>query len=101
MQRSAVAQWERQGGCLPSMNHLLAIAIATGVSLEWLGTGRGQVKPEADQWTPAVVLEDFVQDELEVECLAALRNIPIQTRRQLVSLISLVARNFSPAARPG
>lgn len=41
VQRSAVAQWERADGSHPSMHHLLAIAISTGVCLEWLGTGRG------------------------------------------------------------
>jgi transcriptional regulator with XRE-family HTH domain len=94
VQRSAVAQWERKDGSHPSMHHLIAIALATGVCLEWLGTGRGPVKPGEDAWTPAMRTDDYAQDDIESECLDSLRKIPFQIRKQLVGIISLVSRNY-------
>lgn len=106
VQRSAVAQWERKDGSSPSMHHLIAIATVTGVSLEWLGTGRGLVRPEEDEWTLAVQSGDYAQDDLEEECLTSLRKLPFQLRKQLVATISLMAKNSSspetkrPSLRP-
>jgi len=94
VQRSAVAQWERKDGSHPSMLHLIAIAQATGVYLEWLGTGRGTIRPETDIWTSAAREADFAQDELEAECLLSLRRIPLRIRENLVSVITLVSKNF-------
>lgn len=93
VQRSAVAQWERKDGSSPSMHHLIAIATVTGVSLEWLGTGRGLIRPEQDEWTLAVQSDDYAQDDLEEECLNSLRKLPFQLRKQLVATISLMAKN--------
>lgn len=98
--RSAVAQWESRDGSLPSMRHLILIATATGVCLEWLGTGRGPVRPDEDAWTPATLAGDYAQDELESECLSALRAIPFQTRRQIVSLVGLVAKGLATGRDP-
>ncbi|MGO1071632.1 helix-turn-helix transcriptional regulator [Lysobacter sp. CA199] len=95
VQRSAVAQWERRDGSSPSMHHLIAIATVTGVCLEWLGTGRGLIRPEQDEWTLAMQSGDYAQDDLEEECLASLRKLPFQLRKQLVATISLVAKNAS------
>ena len=41
VKRSAATQWEHPSGTVPSMEHLIAVALATGVHLEWLATGRG------------------------------------------------------------
>lgn len=92
VQRSAVAQWERPSGSRPSMHHLLSIAKVTGVCLEWLGTGRGQVRPDDDAWTPALRPADYAQDDIEEECLSALRRLPFALRKQLVATISLMAK---------
>lgn len=94
VQRSAVAQWERRDGNHPSMHHLADIASVTGVHLEWLGTGRGPAKPELDAWIPAVRSDDFAQDELESECLTALRKMPLRVRESVVSIIKLVSKNY-------
>lgn len=94
VQRSAVAQWERRDGSHPSMHHLIAIAEATGVCLEWLGTGRGPAKPEDDSWVPTMRKDDYAQDDIEAECLTAIRKIPFPIRKQIVGIISLVARNY-------
>lgn len=92
VQRSAVAQWERKNGSLPSMSHLIAIANATGVCIEWLGTGRGPAKP-GDNWTGVLSKEDIAQDEIETLCLVSLRRMPRRLREQMASLMELVARN--------
>lgn len=41
VQRSAVSNWESNGGVQPTMANLVAIATACGIAVEWLGTGRG------------------------------------------------------------
>mgnify|MGYP001596191308 CR=1 FL=1 len=40
--RSAVANWESDGGACPSLQNLARIALLTGSSLDWLATGRGE-----------------------------------------------------------
>ena len=69
---SAVAQWERPRGTTPSIRHLDGIALATGVSIEWLATGRGNRKRGVEQLdeTPAATLSAFahtVEEELLLE----------------------------------
>jgi transcriptional regulator with XRE-family HTH domain len=92
VQRSAVAQWERPQGSRPSMHHLLSIAEVCGVHLEWLGTGRGAVRLDAST-AAAVRTDDYAQDDLEAECLNALRKLPFQLRKQLVATIVAVAHH--------
>src|SRR3989339_1960452 len=41
VQRSAVSNWESANDVMPSMQNMVSIALACGVSIEWLGTGRG------------------------------------------------------------
>ncbi|QDH71841.1 helix-turn-helix transcriptional regulator [Marilutibacter alkalisoli] len=94
VQRGAVAQWERTHGSHPSMHHLVEIAIATGVCLEWLGTGRGPIHPAEDSWTPAVNIGDYAHDDIEAQCLASLRRIPSRVREQVAGIIGLVAANY-------
>ncbi|MCI4567308.1 helix-turn-helix domain-containing protein [Lysobacter sp. CFH 32150] len=93
VQRSAVAQWERKNGAHPSMQHLVAIAVVTGVSLEWLGTGRGMIKPGTEIWTPAVIGEEYAQDDLEALCLKSIRKIPLRMRENVVALLVLAAKS--------
>lgn len=94
VQRGAVAQWERRCGSHPSMHHLVAIAIATGVHLEWLGTGRGPMKPGIEAWANSVRIDDFAQDEIETDFLQALRQLPLTLRKQILGFMTLVAKNF-------
>lgn len=94
VQRSAVAQWEKNGGNLPSMNHLIEIAFATDVTLEWLGTGRGPIKPDNETWTPAVRSLDYAQDETEYQCLQDLRRLPHQLRESLAGIIAMLAKSY-------
>lgn len=94
VKRSAVAQWERHEGSHPSMDHMIAVAVVTGVHVEWLGTGRGPVRGSEDGWTPAVRTDEYAQDDIEATCLQALRKLPLQMRKQLVNMVALVAQNF-------
>lgn len=94
VQRSAVAQWEKTGGSMPSMSHLIDIALATGVTLEWLGTGRGPIKVDEETWTPAVQSLDYAQDETEYQCLQDLRRLPHQLRKNLAGIIAVLAKSW-------
>ncbi len=95
VQRSAVAQWERKGGSVPSMSHLIEIALASGVTLEWLGTGRGPVRADEETWTPAVQNLDFAQDEIEYQCLQDLRRLPRPLRENVAEIIAALAQGKS------
>jgi len=92
VQRSAVAQWERPHGSYPSMNHMIATSLATGVRLEWLGTGRGAER--SDETVPALNRDEYAQDELEAQCLVSLRRLPWKVRESVVHMLSLVSNNF-------
>lgn len=98
VQRAAVTQWESSKGHLPTMGHLIAIANATGVMLEWLGTGRGPVKPEQDAWVPAVRPDDYAQDERELECLVSLRRLPQRVRDYAIGLVKVMAEPYRTEA---
>ncbi len=50
--RSAIANWEC-GRAHPSTPHLMQLARATGVSFEWLATGKGAVQSTKDPQRPA------------------------------------------------
>ena len=88
--RGAVAQWESATGSSPSMEHLIAIAVHTGVQLEWLGTGRGNPQPDAPP--PSQDEDDLAQDALERNCLRMLRRMPRRLRAQMLSVIKAAAR---------
>jgi transcriptional regulator with XRE-family HTH domain len=74
--RSAVAQWERDNAISPTVGHLTAIALATGVSFEWLATGRGPrvIGGKGDE-APAFVLDYVAQSESEERLLIAFRSL--------------------------
>lgn len=90
VQRGAVAQWESPTGCMPSMDHLVAIAVTTGTSLEWLGTGRGEPRKGLEE-VPAGA-DHIAQDETEVQCLRSLRRMPRRLREQVLSVLAAIAR---------
>ena len=97
--RAAVAQWERNFGHMPTMRHLIDIAHATGVMLEWLGTGRGPAKADMEAWaTPLPDVGKFAQDERELECLAALRQMPARIRSQVVGMVKTMAEPYKSHA---
>lgn len=78
VQRSAVAQWERETGSKPASDRLSKIAVATGVSHEWLTTGRGprRLSEEGhDDASSGLMLSQFAQCELEERMLLAFREL--------------------------
>jgi len=109
VKRSAATQWEHPSGTVPSMEHLIAVALATGVHLEWLATGRGP-QATADDAEDAGYAgaarrriarggtahdapggdghgDAAVADGLEGECLALLRALPAARRRLALQLL--------------
>lgn len=89
--RSAVAQWERESaGTHPSVANLSAIATATRVSFEWLATGRG----EPGQVIPGMAHAALghTNDALEARCLQAVRLLPKQKREPVCDFLEQFAR---------
>lgn len=76
LDRSAVAQWERNTPSSPTVGHLTRIALVTGVSFEWLATGRGprRIGGKGDS-PPAVVMDYIAQSESEERLLIAFRSL--------------------------
>jgi len=88
---SAVTQWESQSGTTPSVDHLAQIARETGVYFEWLATGRGPSRPVEGEFDVALVVEDYVRDELESRVLAAMRQLTKRKKESLVLIVELLA----------
>ena len=80
---SAVAQWELPTGTSPTIDHLIAIALLSGVAFEWLATGRGPVAVSPHE-IPAIDGSSFATDETEDRLLAAFRHVPARKRDVLV-----------------
>jgi len=93
---SAVAQWENPRGTKPDLNHLLCVAVATNVTLDWLATGAGAKstrKSSSQEESPALVLDVFAQNPVEETVLSCLRAMRPRTRDLLVSLVQELAAN--------
>ncbi|MEO6688377.1 MAG: helix-turn-helix domain-containing protein [Dokdonella sp.] len=91
---SAVAQWENPRGTQPGLTHLVRIAAAMNVTLDWLVTGSGSrpsKKASNLAESPAVVLDVFAQNPVEETVLACLRAMRPRTRDLLVSLVQELA----------
>lgn len=90
--RSAVAQWESATSTTcPSVGHLIHLAIETGVSFEWLATGRGDSgHPRLDEKS-SVVVTDFAQDDEEGEALRLLRSLTASQRKLAMQILELLA----------
>lgn len=89
--RSAVAQWELSEGTSPTSVNLSRIAACTGVSFEWLATGRGAMRPHEGEGH-AVVLDAFAHDALEERALIAIRHLKRQQAEALVAMMEALAR---------
>ena len=98
--RSAVAQWEQPGGSHPTMENLSRIAISTGVSFEWLATGRGRMAFVSDlvpgEASTAAVIEYSAHCETEVRGLTAMRRMEFSTLMAVVELMESLADKRSP-----
>lgn len=93
--RSAVAQWERPGGCTPTSTNLSKIAVITAVHYEWLATGRGQmISPSgtsADE-IPALELQFYAHDLVEERVLQGLRKLEYWQTLAIAELVEALGR---------
>lgn len=102
VRRSAVSNWESTSNeVVPSMQSLLAVAVACGVSLEWLGTGRSSVSVDTH------VLEDvptadaeLVDVEEERVLLAGFRNLPRRGQQLMIDMVEVMQSGRRRAGKP-
>ena len=90
--RSAVAQWEQPGGTAPSLEHIDRIAELLEVNFEWLATGRGRMKPDANHDPRERIPAEFARDVLEERLLFASRQLSEYKREAVLALIEALAR---------
>lgn len=86
--RSAVAQWERNNAAGPTVGHLTKIALATGVSFEWLATGRGSrvIGGEGEE-PPGIVMDYIAQSESEERLLVAFRSLSAMEQVPVIEML--------------
>lgn len=89
--RSAVAQWEKQGGSTPTCGNLSKIAVATRIYFEWLATGRGPMDGQG-QADAAIQLRLFAHDELEERLLTATRGLETWQSTAIAEMAEAMAR---------
>jgi len=91
--RSAVAQWERDNAVGPTVGHLAEIALNTGVAFEWLATGRGprKIGGEGEQ-PPAFVLDYVAQSETEERLLVAFRTLDALAQVPVLEQVEALSR---------
>ena len=93
VKRSAVTQWEHPAGTKPSVDHMIHIALETGVAFEWLATGRGNRWLSGDtpgHETPAMMLNFYAQCGLEERLLVAFRSLPNPEQQPLVDFVEAI-----------
>lgn len=93
VQRSAVGHWESVDGKNPSVTHLRAIAVETGVQFEWLATGRGAMHLSHDLQLDSIsaIAGLLLEDDLEMRLIRAFRDAPPRARVLLVELADTLA----------
>jgi transcriptional regulator with XRE-family HTH domain len=84
---SAAVQWELTNGTSPTVNNLAKIATIASVGFEWLATGRGSPKLQAE---PQILAnpEDL---EFEIRLLVAVRAIARERRDIIVDFARSLA----------
>ena len=95
--RGAVANWEC-ADAVPAARRMGRIAKVTGVSYEWLATGRGAMLPELgfeDPKTPAIDA-DFVDDPVERQLLDTFRVASMRARKAALDTLKASARRLAP-----
>jgi len=75
--RTAIANWEGTARGRPATDRILRLAVVTGVSFEWLATGRGSSGVMEPNVAPSTEAE-VIQDPLEMRVLHAFRSLPQQ-----------------------
>jgi transcriptional regulator with XRE-family HTH domain len=91
VKRSAVTQWEHPQGTLPSMDHLIRIALETGTGIEWLATARGPWLVDSSDLATTVLVEDYAQDAQESDVLLRFRRLPANKRRIALRILEVLS----------
>jgi transcriptional regulator with XRE-family HTH domain len=101
--RNAVTHWEHPEGTRPTLTHLSSVAQVTGVAFEWLCTGRGRMRfqAEGDREEAAVILRYCAQDETEERILLDLRRLSYPQVLAIAQLVSSLAEDAMPHAEFG
>lgn len=92
VKRSAVTQWEHPAGTKPNVDHMIHIALETGVAFEWLATGRGPTRTNTAELVPPVIMDDFARDEHESQALNYLRHFSPSKRRMALEILAVMSR---------
>lgn len=93
VQRSAVSNWESANEIYPAMANLIAIARTCDVSFEWLGTGRGAMLLDGQEYTDVPTAHaELVEAADERELLAAFRSLTLRSQGLFLELISTMGR---------
>lgn len=102
VRRSAVSNWESTSNeVMPSMQSLLAVAKACGVSLEWLGTGRGPVSLETGLVDDVPTADaELVDVEEERMLLAGFRNLPRRGQQLMIDMVEVMQSGRRRAGQP-
>lgn len=82
--RGAVANWESDNGTFPATERLQSIALVTGVSFEWLATGRGQVTHDGVLGEVPAAAMEVVDDPVELRLLQAFRGSSRRRQSQIL-----------------
>lgn len=85
--RSALAQWEMAKGTSPSVEHLVALARRSGMSFEYLATGRGPKVHGA----PILADDGDSYPDLTRQQQALLAAFEMLSPRQRVGLLDLIS----------
>jgi transcriptional regulator with XRE-family HTH domain len=93
VQRSAVSQWETEGGKNPSLKNLRRVAEIASVHFEWLATGRGAMalSKETNWESTETAHALLIVDGVETRMIDALRAVSVQSRLTLVELAEQMA----------
>ena len=83
--RSAVANWEDALRSRPATAHIIALAQQTGVSFEWLATGRGRMLPAVE--CGGALAFCVLRDAGERRLLQAYRRQPERVRRRILATV--------------
>lgn len=102
VRRSAVSNWESVNDIQPSLQNLIALAKACGISFEWLGTGHGPMPAGTDLLADIpVAYAELVEDPRERELLAMFRELPRNPQQLLIDLVEILHASRRRSRRAG
>lgn len=91
VKRSAVTQWENPTGTVPSVEHMIQIAVETGMNFEWVATGRGPNRCGVEMEL-AVIIDDFAMDADESTALAHLRCLTTAKKKIALQILEILSQ---------